>query len=182
MSQAVCRSRGLHPIRIAASFFRASDWTFNRIDPDGLRRVATVSVWLHWFIVPIFVALLVYRPAYGPERYTAYAVLLLLLVAFNGYTHLRLARNRTMTWRWILLLVAMDGGMVSIATVIGGGFSHYFLHLLYYPTLAGYALVFTPFRLTMAWVTVVSVLYLVMCLTVGDGIALNQSQGGMCIC
>ena len=66
--------------------------------------------------------------------------------------------------------------MVSAATVMGGGFSHYFLHLLYYPPLAGYALVFTSFRLTMVCVTVVSVLYLAISLTVGEGIDLGARE------
>ena len=56
-----------------------------------------------------------------------YAPLFPLLVAFNGYTHYRLVTNRTITWPWILGLTAMDLTMVSVATVIGGGFSHYFL-------------------------------------------------------
>ena len=105
-----------------------------------------------------------------------YAPLLLLLVAFNGYTHYRLRTNRAITWRWILGLAAMDLTMVSAATVMGGGFSHYFLHLLYYPPLAGYALVFTSFRLTMVCVTVVSVLYLAISLTVGEGIDLGARE------
>ena len=144
--------------------------TLMRLDPDGLRYVATILVWVHWFVVAFSLVQLAYRPAGWPERYVVYAPLLLLLVAFNGYTHYRLATNRTIAWRWILGLAVMDVTMVSAATVVGGGFSHYFLHLLYYPLLAGYALVFTSFRLTMVCVTVVSVLYLAISLTVGDGI------------
>ena len=98
------------------------------------------------------------------------------VVAFNGYTHYRLRTNRAITWRWILGLAAMDLTMVWAATVMGGGFSHYFLHLLYYPPLAGYALVFTSFRLTMVCVTVVSVLYLAISLTVGEGIDLGARE------
>ena len=105
-----------------------------------------------------------------------YAPLFLLLVAFNGYTHYRLATNKTITWRWILGLAAMDVTMVSVATAIGGGFSHYFLHLLYYPLLAGYALVFTSFRLTMVCVTVVSAMYLAISLTVGEGIDMGARE------
>ena len=50
-------------------------------------------------------------------------------------------------------LMAMDVALLSGAVVVGGGFNHFFFHLLYYPVLAGYAVVFTSFRLTMAWVT-----------------------------
>ena len=59
--------------------------------------------------------------------------------------------------------------MVSVATVVGGGFSHY-------PPLAGYALVFTSFRLTMACVTLVSVLYLAISITVGEGVDTGASE------
>ena len=150
--------------------------TLMRLDPDGLRYVATILVWAHWFVVAFSFVQLAYRPAGWPERYVVYAPLFLLLVAFNGYTHYRLATNKTITWRWILGLAAIDLTMVSVATVIGGGFSHYFLHLLYYPLLAGYALVFTSFRLTMVCVTVVSVMYLAISLTVGEGIDMGARE------
>ena len=163
-------SRGRQLVTKAASVFRVSDWTINRIDPDGLRRVETVLVWLHWFIIAFLLFQLVYRPSYGLERYAAYGVLFGLLVGFNAYTHYRLATNRNMTWHWIVAIVVMDVALISGAAVIGGGFSHYFFHLLYYPALAGSAVVFTSFRLTIGWVTVVSILYLAISLGVGDGI------------
>ena len=176
MSQAPRRSRGLRPIRGAARVFGMSGSTLMRLDPDGLRFVATILVWAHWFVVAFSFVQLAYRPAGWPERYVVYAPLLLLLVAFNGYTHYRLRTNRAITWRWILGLAAMDLTMVSAATVMGGGFSHYFLHLLYYPPLAGYALVFTSFRLTMVCVTVVSAMYLAISLTVGEGIDMGARE------
>ena len=176
MSQAPRQSRGLHPIRTAASVFRMNGPTLMRLDPDGLRYVATILVWAHWAVVGFSLVQLAYRPSGWPERYVVYAPLVLLLVAFNGYTHYRLVTNRPVTWSWIMGLAAMDITLVSVATVIGGGFSHYFLHLLYYPMLAGYAVVFTSFRLTMVCVTMVSVIYLAISLTVGDGIDLGARE------
>ena len=170
MLQSSRRSHGFRPIRTAASFFRVKDGTSNRIDADGMRRIVTVTVWLHWFAAAFLFFQLAYRPSYGMEVGIQYALAFSLLLAFNGYTHYRLATHKTMTWRWILALVSAFIAPVSISVVIGGGFSHYFLHLLYYPALAAYALVFTSFRLTMAGVTVVSVLYLAISLIVGDGI------------
>ena len=170
MAHSSRHSRGFRPMRTTASFFRANDGTSNRIDPDGLRQVATVTVWLHWFAAAFLLFQLVYRPGYGLEVGIQYSLAFSLLLAFNGYTHYRLAKHKTVTWRWILALVSVFVALVSVSVVIGGGFSNYFLHLLYYPALAGYAVVFTSFRLTMAWVTVVSVLYLTISLIVGDGI------------
>ena len=63
--------------------------------------------------------------------------------------------------------------LVSAALALSDGFSHSFLHLFYYPALAGFAVLFTSFRVTMAWVTLVSVVYLTISLTVGDGIDLE---------
>ena len=50
------------------------------------------------------------------------------------------------------------------------GFSHSFHHLFYYPALAGLAVLFNSFRLNMVWVTMTSVVYVAISLTVGDGI------------
>ena len=110
MSQAPRQSRGVHPIRKAASVFRMSGSTLMRLDPEGLRYVATLLVWAHWFVVAFSLVQLAYRPARWPVRYVVYAplLLLLLLLAFNGYTHYLLATNRAIASRWILALAAMD--------------------------------------------------------------------------
>ena len=176
MLESLNRSRGSQLLRTAAGVFRVSDWTLNRIDPDGLRYVATVSVWAHWFIAATFLVLLVYRPWYGPGRYAAFGLLFLLLLACNGYVHYRLASNRTLTWLWMFALCVADVALVSGCAVLGGGFSHYFFHLLYYPVLAGFAVFFTSFRLNMAFVTLVAAIYLAMSLTVGEGIDLEARE------
>ena len=95
---------------------------------------------------------------------------LLLLVGLNGYTHYRLATKKTVTRAWILANATLDVFILSNAVALGGGFSYSFLYLLYYPQLAGYAVILTSFWLTMACATFVAVLYLVISLTVGDGI------------
>ena len=163
-------------MRMAAETFRVNDWTLSRVDPDGLRYMASVWVWVHWFMVATCFVQLVYRPWYGPERYAAYAFLYSVLVGFSAYIHYRLASNRTVTWRWIFALCTLDVALISAGTVLGGGFSHYFFHLLYYTVLAGFAAFFTSFRLNMAFVTVVAVLYLAISLTVGDGVDLAARE------
>ena len=163
-------------MRTAAETFRVSDWTLNRMDPDGLRYAASVWVWVHWFMVATCFVQLVYRPWYGPERYAMYALLYSVLVGFSAYAHYRLASNRAMTWRWIFALCTLDVALITAGTVLGGGFGHYFFHLLYYTVLAGFGAFFTSFRLNMAFVTVVAVLYLAVSLTVGDGIDLAARE------
>ena len=176
MSQVTRQIQGFRPVNTVASAFRLDDWEFNQLDSRALAYVATLLIWVRWFLAAFCLVQLVYRPANWPQGYLVYVPAFLLLVALNGYVHYRLATNRAITWRWVLTLAAMDVMSVSAATVAGGGFSHYFLHLLYYPLLAGYAVVFTSFRLTMAWVTVVSALYLTISLTVGDGVDIGARE------
>ena len=167
-------SGGLRLIGRAAGVFGMTDQTFALIDSDGLRRLTTVLVWLHWAAVIFFVLQLVYRPTYRAEDGIPYWMMLAFLVALNGFLHHRLRTKKPVTWRWVMGLMATDVALLSATIVVGGGFNHFFYHLLYYPVLAGYAAIFTSFRLTMVWVTVVSVIYLAISLTVGSGVDIEN--------
>ena len=160
----------------AAGVFRVNDLALDQIDPEGLKYVATVSVRAHWFIVALMLFELVYRPDYGAAKYAAYGLLLGMLIGLNGYIHHRLHANRPVTWRWVSALFALDVFLLSAVLTISNGFSHYFFHLFYYGALAGSAVIFTSFRLNMAWATVVSVVYAAISLTVGDGIDLEARE------
>ncbi len=173
MSHGSLYRRGLQLITRAANALRVNDWSLNQIDPAGLRYVATISVRGHWFISAVCLVQLVYRPYYGATKYAAYALLLLVVTGCNGYLHYRLRSHRTITWHGLLAQYAVDVAVVSIAVAISGGFSHYFFHLFYYPALAAFAVIFTSFRLNLAWVTLASVVYIGISLTVGDGLDLE---------
>ena len=170
MPQVSHHSRTARMAAKMANAYRITDWALNRIDPDGLRHVATVSVRVHWFVCAVMFFELMYRPSYDAAIFAVYVLLFLLLVGFNGYTDYRLRLNRAITWRWILAVCAIDVFLVSAAAATGGGFSHHFMHLFYYPTLAGFAVIFTSFRLNIVWVTMVSVVYLAISLGVGGGL------------
>ena len=73
MSQAPRQSWSLYPIRASASAFGMSGSTLMRLDPYGLRCVATILVWAHWFVVTFCLAQVAYRPSGWPERYAVYA-------------------------------------------------------------------------------------------------------------
>jgi signal transduction histidine kinase len=148
----------------------------DQIDPDGLKYVATVSVRAHWFIVALMLFELVYRPYYGVAKYAAYGLLLGMLIGLNGYIHHRLHANRPVTWRWVSALFALDVFLLSAVLTISNGFSHYFFHLFYYGALAGSAVIFTSFRLNMAWVTITSAVYAAISLSVGDGIDIEARE------
>ena len=163
-------SRGVHLVTTAATVLGIAGWERSDDDPDGLRLIARTFVWARWLIVAFVLVLWVYRPANWLETYAMYVPGLLLLVGLNGYTHYRLATKKAVSRRWILANATLDVFILSIAVAASGGFSHGFLYLLYYPQLAGYAVILSSFWLTMACATFVAVLYLVISLTVGDGI------------
>ena len=101
---------------------------------------------------------------------------LLVLIGFNGYIHYRLLSNKPITWHWPVALYALDVFLVSAAAALSDGFSHSFHHLFYYPALAGLAVLFTSFRLNMVWVTMASLVYVAISLTVGDGIDIEAGD------
>ncbi len=173
MSHGFHYGRVLQIARKAADAFWVDDRRSSKEDSDGLRYVAIIAVRAHWFILPVLVFELLYRPYYvhvGVARFIPFPLLLIALVGFNGYLHYRLLTVRSITWRMLVALCALDVVLVSTALALSDGFNHSFLHLFYYPALAGLAALFTSFRATMAWVTMASVTYLTISLMVGDGI------------
>ena len=162
----------------ATGTFRVNDWALNQIDPDGLRYVATISVRAHWLMVAVLFFELVYRPYlyFGVARYVPYPLLLLVLIGFIGYLHYRVLSNRPITWHWLVALYTLDVILISVAAALSDGFSHSFHHLFYYPALAGLAVLFTSFRLNMVWVTMASLVYVAISLTVGDGIDIEAGD------
>ena len=171
MSDGYHHSRALQLIAKAVNAFRVTDWTLNQVDPGGLRYVTAVSVRMHWFFGAVLFVELVYRPPEGGmATLIAFSLLLLLMGGFNGYTHYRLSSNRPITWRWILAIGALDLFNISAAVTIRDGFNDIFFYLLYFPLLAGFAVVFTSFKLNMAWATMVSVVYAAISLSAGDGL------------
>ena len=162
--------RGVRLVTTAASVLCMTGWDRSDGDPDGLRFLARSFVWARWFILAFGLVLWLYRPADWPETYALYVPTILLFVGLNGYTHYRLATGKAVTRGWILLNATLDVFILSSAVAAGGGFSHEYLYLLYYPQLAGYAVVLTSFRLTMACATFVAFVYLAVSLTVWDGI------------
>ena len=156
----------------ATDSVRVNDWTLNPLDPDRLRYVARISARAHWFIIAVLLFELIYRPYldFGVARYAPFPLLLLVLIGFNGYIHYRLLSNRSITWRLLVALYVLDIVLISAAAALSDGFGHDFHHLFYYPALAGLAVLFTSFRLNVAWVTMASLVYVAISLSVGDGI------------
>ena len=76
----------------------------------------------------------------------------------------------------MFVLYALDVFLVSAMLALSDGFSHDFVHLFYYPALAWMAVLFASFRLNMVWVTIASLVYVAISLTVEDGIVIEEGD------
>ena len=70
--------------------------------------MARVYVWGRWFVWTIATFAWLYPLNVDEVVYAPNAALAILLLATNGYLHYRLATERTVSWRWMLALSALD--------------------------------------------------------------------------
>ena len=139
-------------------------------DPDDLRYSLRISVWVRWFLVIAWLLQFNYRPNFGDPVYIPTTLFAGSLLALNGYVHYRIRSNRTVTRRWALALSVMDAAMITAGIAISSsGFQNTFF-VLYYPALAMFAVVFTSFRLSFAWATMVAVVYAALSLVMEPGV------------
>ena len=142
----------------------------DRTDPDDLRYGLRIAVWVRWFLLIAWLLQFNYRPNFADPAYIPTTLLAVSLLAFNGYVHYRIRSNRTVTRRWALTLSTMDVLTATAGIVVSSsGFQNTFF-VLYYPALAMFAVVFTSFRLSFAWVTMVAVGYAVLSLVMEPGV------------
>ena len=140
------------------------------IDPDDLRYSLRISVWVRWFLLTAWLLQFNYRPNFGDPAYIPTMLFAVWLLALNGYVHHRIRSNRTVTRRWALALSVMDAVMITAGIAISSsGFQNTFF-VLYYPALAMFAVVFTSFRLSFAWATMVAVVYAALSLLLEPGV------------
>ena len=144
-------------------------------EPDVVLYATWISVWGRWFVWLVGIFLLVYRPGFWYPDDTEYLAIPFTLLIANGLVHFRLLTNRPVTWRWLLLLGAVDVALTTFGIVIGGGFGS-FVFLAYYPALAVFAVVFSSYWLSLAWTTTAAVAYFIVCLLVGPGLDLDAGQ------
>ena len=144
-------------------------------DPEVVLYATWISVWGRWFFWLVGVFLAVYRPGFWFPQDLEYLVNHIVVPMANGLVHYRLLTKRSVTWRWLLFLSAVDVATVTFAVVIAGGFSTVF-YLGYYPALAVIAVVFSSLRLSLAWTTATAIVYVIVCLIVGDGLDLNTGD------
>ena len=142
----------------------------DRTDQDDLRYNLRISVWVRWFVLTAWLLQFNYRPNFADPAYIPTMLLAVSVLALNGYVHYRIRSHRMVTWRWALALGVMDVVMISAGIAISSsGFQNTFF-VLYYPALAMFAVVFTSFRLSFAWVTMVAVVYAALSLVMEPGV------------
>ena len=154
-----------------AKRFSSAIWA----DPDVVPYAARVSVWGRWFIALVSAFEIAYRPGFWYPGDVGFVLLMVPLVALNGLVHFRLLTNRTVTWRWMLLLGAMDIALATSSISVGPGFDSY-VFVAYYPALALFAVVFTSLWLSLAWTTLTAVAYTLVSLTVGVGLDVDAGD------
>ena len=84
--------------------------------------------------------------------------------------------GRPVTWRWLLLLSAMDIVLATAGIVFQHGFEG-FVFVAYYPALALFAVVFPSLWLGLAWTTMTAVVYVVATLRVSPPLNLIADDG-----
>ena len=131
--------------------------------------------WARWLVCLVGVFELAYRPALWYATDKEYLFLSVPLLAFNGFVHYRLQRDRAVTWRWLFFLSGMDIALITAAVIIGGDF-HLFSYVTYYPALALFAVVFASLWLSLAWATLAGAIYAVVSLAVGPGLDFDAGQ------
>ena len=159
----------------AASALPAFLRSFDLPEPGELRRVARVYVWGRWFVLSIATFAWLYPLNVDEVVYAPNVALAMLLLATNGYLHYRLATERTVSWRWMLALSALDLAMLSAGVAAHRGFESPFF-VGYYPSLALFAVVFGSVRLTLVWVTMAAVVYAALCLAMEPGLDFSAND------
>ena len=148
------------------------------LDPDEASHAANITVWLRWLFSAGAVIELAYLAAFTQAKYIPFMLMHVPLVALNGYVHYRLLSRRSVTWRHLLLLSAMDIALITASVVVDGGFDN-FLYIPYYPALAAFAAVFTSALLNFTWTTITASMYVGVSLTVGPGMAFDGTNEKM---
>ena len=160
----------------AASAFPAFLRSFDLPEPGELRRVARVYVWGRWFVLSIATFAWLYPLNVAEVVYAPNVALAILLLATNGYLHYRLATERTVSWRWMLALSALDLAMLSAGVAAHRGFeSPFFVGFTTHPSPCSR---WSSDRSgsTLVWVTMAAAVYAALCLAVEPGLDFSTND------
>ena len=154
---------------------RKMEQWFALADADVALYAAKVTVWGRWIVWFFAAVMLAHRPGLWYPEDIEYALLNVMLATLNGVFHYRLLTNRPVTWRWMAGLSAMDIALITANIAVSGRFDNY-IFLTYYPALGAFAMIFTSFRLSMAWVTAAAAAHTAVSFGVGSGLDLDAGD------
>ena len=174
--ESTLRSRGRRLLDAVIEAGAIQNWHPYSTDPEELRYPAKVFVWVRWFLHVASIIELIYRPTFILFTYSVYISFLALLATVNGIVHYRVVAGRSVTLRWMLGLSVLDVFIITAGTAVGGGLNHNLFYLLYYPSLAWFAVFFSSFRLSFVWATAVAMAYAIVSLTVGTGLDFEAKE------
>ena len=149
---------------------REASW----LEPEVATYAARISIWARWFVWVLSVYMLAMRPDLWYPEQLAYVWLHFPLVIGNGLLHYRLLARKPITPPLLFMMSVLDLILITAAIAINGGFDS-FIVFTYFPALALFAFVFAPLRLALAGTTLVVAAYVIVCISVGDGV--NVAQG-----
>ena len=172
----ILRSRAKRLLHAVTEAGAIQNWHPYSTDPEELRYPAKVFVWVRWFLHVASIIELIYRPTFGLFTYAVYISFLVLLATVNGFVHYRVVAGRSVTLRWMLGLSVLDVFIITAGTAVSGGLNNNLFYLLYYPSLAWFAVFFSSFRLSFMWATAVAMAYAIVCLTVGTGLDVEAKE------
>ena len=148
---------------------------FALADADVLLYAAKVTVWGRWFVWLFGAVMLAYRPDLWYPQDIEYVLLNAILATVNGAFHYRMLTNRPVTWRWMIGLGATDIALITANIVVSGRLDNY-IFIAYYPALGAFAVIFTSFRLNMAWVAATAAAHCAVSFAVGSGLDLGAGD------
>lgn len=138
-------------------------------DKRDIYREVVASIWVRSFLMAGCLVETSYRVALWSLSHVLNTLYGLGLAAVNGYVYLRFRSDRLTGPGWPLLLSVMDVAAISFSMSLSGGIeSRYFV--LYYPTTAVFAWVFTSPYASMGWATMVAAVYCAVSLLAGPGL------------
>ena len=170
------RSRARRLLAAVIEAGAVKNWHPYSTEPEELRYPAKVFVWVRWFLHVASIIELIYRPSYTLFIFSVYISFLVLLAIVNGTVHYRVVAGRSVTLRWMLGLSLLDVFIITVGTAVSGGLNDNLFYLLYYPSLAWFAVFFSSFRLSFVWATAVAMAYAIVCLTVGTGLDFEAKE------
>lgn len=134
-----------------------------------------IAVIVRWFLLATWLALINYRPDLDAQILWSFNGMGVALALLNGYIHLRIVRDRPISARYVIALGVLDLCIITAGIGLTTRFTNTFF-VFYYPALLGISLVFSSRRLSFTVVTLVSLAYAAISLSLLPGVGIEAAE------